>query len=956
MTTERRALVRRQRRATSARRGIVAVLALAVLASPALASAEPTDESTATPATPATPTTSEDATEQPSPSTPTETATGGGETPLPTETGSPDRQGGSVEGDTEPDSTSGDRPQPGQGHGPAASLGKEDNPPVDDTTNVSPGKPGCDLATAGCQFYQAPRWHDLNRWSDTALASVRWGDIDGDGHPEVIARRSDKFEVWSFSPTVEGQWCQINGVGCNTFVPLVNGPPTTGLPWDAQAAAALQFADLDGDGRDELLVAVDEGGDYRLRPYRATIGRSLSVTWHAMPESPKLGDNRGTAAVHPLPDTLGKGRDALWAPTSGDQLTMAYWEGDAASGLWQTVSVEGIKEQVTAIYRGDYRQRGWTETVVVTPRYYRYVESTRDGVPDRADSGFGPGSSGDAVHASLDISGDGVDQLLRRTTGTLTVWNPARGTSEARNTSSRNDTFALASADLDAAMGSVRGHGQAATLVTYPHPDTGKDAIYLLGHVVRLQANCNRCIRADLPSFEVAAPRRGDPAIAAALEHAWVTGKRIRAVRKEAAGLVTGAWYPGRGWRSVASSEQPEFSGEDAAAYTEMNRLVNRVGKGIRSIYRESPADITHVDNNLAKYQDPTHRPDGVSEEAWRRVWQQVDQELRAAFEASRYFTEIYTYLGLSTERAQEIHQYLGATLQLEGEKSVTAANQGAEIFKAVMEGLAVLVKPIAIATDVGIDGAFSGAASVATLLEAEFDDQPIRAKTSEILLKLAEEREAALSRNNAARGMVVSDYSAMMSLGGLREQGLFEKDGALIDRLRAEQRRQDWVNAYQTLLPGIATFWACTTKLDFHTDPDFKAYDRCQNDQLAKKPTGWKTSVPGNRVTKRYDQVLYLALQSNKAFAFPTFGIPLKSNDDLLAHFTTTPKDTCWTLWTKDCGLGFTRDEVAGGKQGWSHVSCQTVVGFRLEFRFYEIPQPCQVHRFPQGRKIYPK
>jgi hypothetical protein len=111
---------------------------------------------------------------------------------------------------------------------------------------------------------------------DTQCRFLTPGDVDGDGHPEVVAA-AYQSGLWLLEPTEPGR------------------------PWRLQSIArdsggfehAAVLADLDGDGRDELYVANDEAGAVDRyvwqdgQPQRTTIFEHPQgldgFTWNIMP-------------------------------------------------------------------------------------------------------------------------------------------------------------------------------------------------------------------------------------------------------------------------------------------------------------------------------------------------------------------------------------------------------------------------------------------------------------------------------------------------------------------------------------------------------------------------------------------------------------------------------------------------------------------------------------------------
>lgn len=93
-----------------------------------------------------------------------------------------------------------------------------------------------------------PQWSDANGWSDPAnWATLRTGDIDGDGRADLCARADD------------GVTCRTSATG--VLADTVAGPPLDDASGFADASrwSTLRMADVDGDDRDDLCALTDAG-------------------------------------------------------------------------------------------------------------------------------------------------------------------------------------------------------------------------------------------------------------------------------------------------------------------------------------------------------------------------------------------------------------------------------------------------------------------------------------------------------------------------------------------------------------------------------------------------------------------------------------------------------------------------------------------------------------------------
>ncbi len=109
-----------------------------------------------------------------------------------------------------------------------------------------------------------PEWSDAAGWDDPSnYATLRTGDIDGDGRADLCGRADD------------GVHCRTSVTG--VLADVVMGPTlddTTGFDQDARFST-LRMADIDGDGRDDLCALGDAG----LSCWRATTDGFVEEAW-----------------------------------------------------------------------------------------------------------------------------------------------------------------------------------------------------------------------------------------------------------------------------------------------------------------------------------------------------------------------------------------------------------------------------------------------------------------------------------------------------------------------------------------------------------------------------------------------------------------------------------------------------------------------------------------------------
>ena len=94
-----------------------------------------------------------------------------------------------------------------------------------------------------------PAWSDATGWAHPQYyETIQTADIDGDGQAELLGFGPQGLEAWHYDTTAR-TWSKLPGA-----TPVPAGE--LGEPWYYQT---MQCADLDGDGTDELLVRTSEG-------------------------------------------------------------------------------------------------------------------------------------------------------------------------------------------------------------------------------------------------------------------------------------------------------------------------------------------------------------------------------------------------------------------------------------------------------------------------------------------------------------------------------------------------------------------------------------------------------------------------------------------------------------------------------------------------------------------------
>jgi hypothetical protein len=168
------------------------------------------------------------------------------------------------------------------------------------------------------QLPDGPRWSDSAGWNQPqCYSTIQCADIDGDGRAELLARSPDGILVWKFTDDI---WSQ-----------LPNGPQLgDSAGWNqVQYYATIQCADIDGDSRAELLARSSDG----ILAWKFTDG-----AWSQLPDGPQLSDSAGwnqpqCYSTIQCADIDGDGRSNLLARSSAG---MGIWK--FFNGAWITQS------------------------------------------------------------------------------------------------------------------------------------------------------------------------------------------------------------------------------------------------------------------------------------------------------------------------------------------------------------------------------------------------------------------------------------------------------------------------------------------------------------------------------------------------------------------------------------------------------------------------------------------
>jgi hypothetical protein len=252
------------------------------------------------------------------------------------------------------------------------------------TATTTPPPASCTNAeTAVVGEFLQPAWSDAGGWSDASrYGSITTGDVDGDGRTELLGRDGAVVEVYQWAIGATGQ------PDPEQWVPTAPGPQLAdSAGWDqAQYYSTIQTADLSGDGAAEIVAR--DGTNLIAFTFSGT--DLQTGTWAVLPKGPAWSDAAGWDAeaqystIH-AGDVDGNGTDDVigLAPGGTDVVVTSY---DASSGSWVSLPTLATGFDFGA-----------------SPSYYSTLQLA-------------------------DVTGDGADEVVGRTSAGIVAWTLAAGT------------------------------------------------------------------------------------------------------------------------------------------------------------------------------------------------------------------------------------------------------------------------------------------------------------------------------------------------------------------------------------------------------------------------------------------------------------------------------------------------------------------------------------------------
>lgn len=255
---------------------------------------------------------------------------------------------------------------------------------------------------AGLQWFEGPSWcrHVLYPSDPETLIDIGKTvphDVDGDGDVDLVGNRRPQELFWFENP----------------------GPPATGtwtkhhITGKVKYPELLMFADLDGDGRDEM-VGSDDGSGYGLRIYEIPDDPRESVNWKwtTVDNSPLHGLGVGDLNQDGRLDLVS---DFVWF----EQVTGGRWTKHSLPT--PTTERDSISRQLTAMQIGVYDVNADGDEDIVLTRAHNYgafwLESSGGPRPQFTLHEILPGLLGSQLHGAAygDIDGDGDQDVLTGT-------------------------------------------------------------------------------------------------------------------------------------------------------------------------------------------------------------------------------------------------------------------------------------------------------------------------------------------------------------------------------------------------------------------------------------------------------------------------------------------------------------------------------------------------------------
>ncbi|HVK06763.1 MAG TPA: FG-GAP-like repeat-containing protein [Armatimonadaceae bacterium] len=623
-----------------------------------------------------------------------------------------------------------------------------------------------------------PALNDAQGWtSDHYYLTIQTADIDGDGRAEIIARDAGGIVAHKYDPA-SGTW----GL-------LPNGPAWSDVSgWtDYSRFLTIQCADIDGDGRAELLARDADGiVAHRYDP----VGR----VWTKMARGPAWNNDSGWThdkyyATIQTADIDGDGRAELLARDAGGIVAYKY---DPATDSWELMPAGP----------------GWSDTSGWDgPQYFMTIQCA-------------------------DIDGDGRAEVVARDAGGIVAWKYAPGSKSwkqlARGPAWKDQLgwpgeFTIQCADVD-------GDGRAelfarATdgIVAYKY-DPGSDSWNPLpdGPAWSSTAHWDRIeyyttIQTARVSGSAINPH--NPPSPAGGKIAALIGRSASAVQTWRFVGPAGA----QPWLRT-SAPFPAFTGDRLKAYDALTTHWQLVGGGVRHHYNNVQGDFSTLASALYSSDDPPYSPSppgapllpapaGVSDEDWAAVSWQLFWELNFVDSVHAWYGAdgvegLINFVFLSDAiNVGTVNDYISLPSNSNAKVALNILSIVANAFKSLM-GFSLLAIPEAGGIAGVLGTAFSAAGGFLPgdgSTQVAFVELQNRLDTSfNAAVSANGQNQLAITGGVPASGApyVAGDWGLLSAIGQQKKYGLWEWPADADTFVGVPLQRQYALSIWQTLVP----------------------------------------------------------------------------------------------------------------------------------------------------------
>lgn len=796
-----------------------------------------------------------------------------------------------------------------------------------------------DLSNCG-PTYTLPQWSTTAGWDQPQYyETIQTADLDGDGRNELLARGALGMYVYTFDQTT-GQWTIPRG----STVSLIDLSDANG--WDQpQYYQTIQTGDLNGNGKAELLARGPDG--------------LIVYTWDAeRNEFDQLGDVTGVFQDQygwdqpehyrtiQTADVDGDGRDEVLGRQS-DGLATYKWSGGATPILYEK------GERIAAFGASIYSNAAYYETIQTG----RITESSQAQVVARGSGGLvlyswngngysdttpvqmPPGTNpfeGEANDAAgyyrtiqvADLDGDGLEEVFGRDANTSqgqlvaitgaggewTLLNEPGFGFEGWNSPANYET--IHAADVD-------GDGDAEIVGIAP-PDFRPQGVY----VADFDAASRQFIFVSFasPALETDSPwdRRDLYNTIQSAEVNGAPGEEL--LVRGLYGMRT--WVPvDGGYARPVPYGYPPWSPDEQIAYDALNAFLGFTSQEVRDLYAGSNSPNSATISNTATaiaglcqdelsanpLQYKTCSPPPGSQDVDPTAYTTVSNELLAEL----FWAGVtLAYFGEQSEILDKLFQNQSATapsltddLHLDQAKNTkTPANYDALFFGVSSAFLSALstVPDVSIPAKLGAAGiGFLSTLNNASQGTASNVD-PVARTYGEILDEVAQQQEQQQDAMEDQRIWIMSDLSLLSAVGAQINSGAFTLDqNAMLSAGR--QAFSLW--AYQQFLPELWSYYVVTSCKN-HTDNDVVYEVKYVCDP---PPDGdWYDGPRGKNFNAILDKATKCTSKTTNA------GLPVVETDECTF---TTPQSTEFSVLTTPLSTECTYDGASSAV--WEYNTC---------------------------------